>query len=174
MTSIKNAANHSAASPPPVVPVNAIPAAMVLRRFRVVFNAVKTHFRQVEKEAGIGGAQLWALSVIAAQPDIRVNDLALTMDVHQSTASNLIKSLGRMEMVVANKNSSDRRVVTLRILPKGKKVLRTAPGPFAGVLPEALASLDPRTLARLDRDLQKLITALHASDEAASIPLANL
>jgi hypothetical protein len=35
-------------------------AARVLRRFRMVFNAVKTHFQQVEKQAGIGGAQVWA------------------------------------------------------------------------------------------------------------------
>ena len=42
-----------------------------LRRFRRVFNAVKTHFQQVEKRAGVGGAQLWALSVIGARPGIR-------------------------------------------------------------------------------------------------------
>ena len=44
----------------------------VLRQFRVVFNAVKTHFRQVEREAGVGGAQLWALSVIDRRPGIGV------------------------------------------------------------------------------------------------------
>ena len=27
----------------------------VLRRFRVVFNAVRTHFRQMEKQVGLGG-----------------------------------------------------------------------------------------------------------------------
>ena len=149
-------------------------AVHVLRRFRVVFNAVKTHFRQVERDAGIGGAQLWALSVIDTRPGIRVNDLAMAMDVHQSTASNLIKSLIKLELISAIKSSDDRRVVALRIRPGGKKVLRAAPGPFAGVLPEALASLDPRTLARLDRDLEKLIVALHVGDDAASIPLAQL
>jgi DNA-binding MarR family transcriptional regulator len=167
-------AADAGAQPPPDPASEAAPALKVLRRFRVVFNAVKTHFRQIEKAAGIGGAQLWALSVVAARPDIRVNDLAEAMDVHQSTASNLIRALTRLEMVVAAKDQHDRRVVTLRILPKGRKVLRAAPGPFAGVLPEALASLDARTLARLDKDLQLLITALHVTDEAAKTPLAQL
>ncbi|HAV36987.1 MAG TPA: MarR family transcriptional regulator, partial [Massilia sp.] len=47
-----------------------------LRQFRIVFNAVKNHFRQVERDAGLGGAQLWALSVIAQSPGIGVTDLA--------------------------------------------------------------------------------------------------
>jgi DNA-binding MarR family transcriptional regulator len=170
----KNRAASPGTDPAPHPAGDTAPALKVLRRFRVVFNAVKTHFRQIEKRAGIGGAQLWALSVVASQPDIRVNDLALAMDVHQSTASNLVKALTRQELIAAVKSGDDRRVVTLRVLPKGRKVLRTAPGPFAGVLPEALASLDARTLARLDKDLERLVAALHVSDEAAKIPLAQL
>ena len=47
-------------------------ATRVLRQFRIVFNSVKTHFRQVEQAAGLGGAQVWALSVIRDQPGIGV------------------------------------------------------------------------------------------------------
>src|SRR4051812_28653448 len=80
------------------------PAARVLRRFRIVFNAVKTHFQQVEKKAGLGGAQIWAPSIIRSSPGIGVNDLARGMDVHQSTASNLVKTLVERELVVALKD----------------------------------------------------------------------
>ncbi|MGH8433836.1 MAG: MarR family winged helix-turn-helix transcriptional regulator [Pseudomonas sp.] len=147
------------------------PSTRVLRRFRLVFNAVKTHFRQVEKKAGVGGAQLWALSVIRDTPGIGINELALAMDVHQSTASNLIKSLVEQELVVAERNGSDRREVQLRVMPAGAKVLRRAPGPLIGVLPQALASLDAQTLSRLDKDLGKLIAALDVDERGAGIPL---
>ncbi len=147
------------------------PAAQVLRRFRLVFNAVKTHFQQVEKKAGVGGAQLWALSIVRARPGIGVNDLAKAMDVHQSTASNLVKTLVDRGLVATGKNGPDRRTVQLNILPPAATVLRRAPGPLAGVLPQALASLDAATLARLDADLAKLITALDADERAANIPL---
>ncbi|HBZ08040.1 MAG TPA: MarR family transcriptional regulator, partial [Massilia sp.] len=70
------------------------PETRVLRQFRIVFNAVKNHFRQVERDAGLGGAQLWALSVIAQSPGIGVTDLARALDIHQSTASNLVRALG--------------------------------------------------------------------------------
>lgn len=147
------------------------PAAQVLRRFRLVFNAVKTHFQQVEKKAGVGGAQLWALSIIRAKSGLGMNDLAKAMDVHQSTASNLVRTLVERELVVANKEGPDRRMVQLAILPAGIQVLRKAPGPLAGLLPQALASLDAKTLARLDADLAKLITALDADERGANIPL---
>lgn len=147
------------------------PAARVLRRFRLVFNAVKTHFQQVEKKVGVGGAQLWALSIIRSRAGMGVNDLARAMDVHQSTASNLVKSLVARELIAATKDGQDRRTVQLSILPAGNKVLRRAPGPFTGVLPQALASLDAKTLTRLDAGLVKLITALDADERAANIPL---
>jgi DNA-binding MarR family transcriptional regulator len=150
------------------------PAVRVLRRFRLVFNAVKTHFQQVEKKAGVGGAQVWALSIIRAQPGIGVNALARAMDIHQTTASNLVKALVTGEMIATEKKGPDRRAVQLRILPAGTRILRKAPGPFTGVLPEALASLDSKVLERLDHDLADLIAALQADERAAGIPLAEM
>ncbi len=146
----------------------------VLRQFRIVFNAVKTHFRQVEREAGMGGAQLWALSVIERQPGIGATGLARALDIHQSTASNLVRGLVERGYVTTAREGADRRNVALRVLPAGAAVLRGAPLPFAGVLPDALASLDPATLARMELDLQQLIKALGADPEGGRVPLAQL
>jgi DNA-binding MarR family transcriptional regulator len=146
-------------------------AARVLRSFRIVFNAVKTHFREVEKKAGLAGAQLWALSVIRDQPGAGVNDLARAMDVHQSTASNLVRTLLERELVVARRNGPDRRTVQLHVLPAGARLLRRAPGPLTGVLPAAVASLDRQTLARLEKDLATVIAVLHLDKRSGRIPL---
>lgn len=154
------------------------PEKQVLRRFRVVFNAVKTHFQQVEKQAGIGGAQVWALSVVQQQPGIRVSALALAMDIHQSTASNLVRLLVERALVEAVRSDEDRRAVQLHLLPAGQQMLDRAPGPFTGVLPAALAQLDAATLARLNNDLGQLIAVLAAhtgtDPDAEKIPLAPL
>jgi DNA-binding MarR family transcriptional regulator len=171
---VKRTTNDAGPRPPGPGPAGSEigePAARVLRRFRLVFNAVKTHFQQVEKKAGVGGAQLWALSIVRDHPDIGVNNLADAMDIHQSTASNLVKTLIARELIVGAKNGADRRAVQLRVLPAGSAVLRRAPGPLTGVLPQALASLDARTLKRMDADLAKLITALKADERAANIPM---
>jgi len=149
------------------------PAARVLRRFRLVFNAVKTHFQQVEKKAGVGGTQLWALSVIAANPDIGVSGLADALDVHQSTASNLVRVLAGRGLIATARGGVDRRAVQLRLLAAGRAVLRRAPGPYSGVLTEALASLDAETLARIDDDLGLLIARLDADQADAKRPLGS-
>jgi DNA-binding MarR family transcriptional regulator len=146
----------------------------VLRRFRVVFNAIRTHFRQVETQSGLGGAQVWALSLINAQPGMGVGEVAKGMDTHQSTASNLVKVLLRKELVVMSKSAIDKRVVELRVTPAGKALLAQIPGPFEGVLPGALAQLNAATLMQLNGDLGLLIAALHVDESAGSIPLAHL
>ena len=149
-------------------------AIAVLRQFRQVFNAVKAHFQQVEKTVGMGGAQVWALSVVRDQPGIGVGALARAMSIHQSTASNLVRTLIDREMVAAAKDGADRRAVQLSLLPAGTRVLKNAPGPFAGLLPDALKSLPPDTLARLHSDLGQLIVAVAADESGASIPLSDL
>lgn len=149
-------------------------ATRVLRQFRLVFNSVKKHFQQVEKKAGVGGAQVWALSVIRQRPGIGVNDLASAMDVRQPTASNLVKSLVDQELIEVRKNERDRRAVQLHLRPGGTRVLRRAPGPFSGVLPQALAGLDAERLERLEIDLAVLIAALNADASAATIPLGQM
>ena len=146
----------------------------VLRRVRSVFNAVKTHFRQVEKKAGIGGAQLWALGLMEERSSIGIGDLARAMDIHQSTASNLVKGLVSQGLVTVARSEHDRRASLLQVTAQGRQVLKKAPGPFAGVLPEALAALDLDTLESLDRDLGKLLTLLKADKRSESIPLAQM
>ena len=146
----------------------------VLRRFRVVFNAVRTHFRQMEKEVGLGGAQVWALSIIANAPGIGIGKIAAQMDIHQSTTSNLVRDLQRKNLISVAKATEDRRNVQIHALPAGLQLLEGVRGPFTGVLPLALDQLDRATLNRLDQDLGALIALLQADETAAEIPLAKL
>lgn len=148
------------------------PDVQALRRFRVIFNAVRSHFQQVEKLTGTGAAQLRALSILRERPGIRLSELAQAMDVHQSTASNLVKTLLERELISTTQNGSDRRVRQLHLQTAGIKILQRMRGPYIGVLPKALSTLPPRTLQRLNDDLDELIAAVHIDDTAALTPLA--
>ncbi|MDZ7891503.1 MAG: MarR family transcriptional regulator [Rhodoferax sp.] len=149
-------------------------AAQALRQFRVVFNAVRTHFRQIEKDTGLGGAQIWALSLIQNSPGLGISDIALQMDIHQSTASNLVKVLVKKELITLTKSAQDKRMAELRVTPEGKQALAKNPGPYEGVLPNALRQLDETTLANINRDLGKLVQLLAVDEAARNIPLADL
>lgn len=161
---------------PSAAPLQADPVtpAKVLRRFRVVFGAVRTHFRSMEKQVGLGGAQVWALSVIQANPGIGMGGVAASMDIHQPTASNLVKALLRKELITMDKAPQDRRNVLLNILPAGTELLKEVPGPFEGVLPVALGNLSTDALHRLDTDLAELIGLLNADETAEETPLSQI
>lgn len=145
---------------------------LVLRRLRLVFNAVRHHFQQAEKQTGLGGAQVWALSLIKEQPGIGIGGIARSMEIHQSTASNLIKTLVRKELISMAKLPEDRRNVQLQPLPAGLAVLAQVSGPFEGVLPVALAKLPQEKLLRLDQDLGALIALLKADELADGMAVA--
>lgn len=151
-------------------------AAVVLRQFRLVFNTVRSHFQQIERQSGLGGAQLWTLSILAQRPGIGIGELADAMDVHQSTASNLVRTLVRKGLAQSSRDAEDRRAVNLVVSDAGRAVLAAAPGPFAGVLPDALARLDTQTLKQLSSGLSVLIGQLDVdpADSAAKTPLGSM
>lgn len=150
------------------------PAVQALRRFRVIFKAVKGHFQQVEKITGTGAAQLRAMSILREQPGIRLSELAHRMDIKQSTASNLVKTLISRSMVVSARDKVDRRVLQLHLLPDGDKVLQRMKAPYIGVLPKALQTLPAATLQQLNEHLDLLIEQMQLDFSAEQTPLAHL
>lgn len=146
----------------------------VLRQFRIVFSEVRGHFQQIEKAAGIGGAQMWALSLVGREAGLGVTDLAHHMHIHQSTASNLVRQLLRRGLIRSEKSAVDKRSVQLHLLPPGQALLDRTPGPHEGVLPHALRQQSERHLKALQRSLAALIETLQASDEAGEVLLADM
>jgi DNA-binding MarR family transcriptional regulator len=138
-------------------------AARVLRQFRLIFNTVRRHFQTME---------VWALSLVAQHQGLGVTQLAALMDIHQSTTSNLVRSLIKSGLLHSEKSASDRRVVELYVLPEGVKLLKKIPGPFAGVLPHALQRMDEVTLLQLEHNLSALINRLEVDEKAAQTPIA--
>jgi MarR family transcriptional regulator, organic hydroperoxide resistance regulator len=140
----------------------------VLQRFREVFRAAKLHFAAVHKTAGISGAQLWALWEINAQPGLKVSELTKKMYLHQSTVSNLVEKLNSAGLVRRLRETGDNRVVRLRLTSTGAKVIARAPAPARGVLPDALHSLDVRTLRTLSASLERVVRAMKVRAPSAT------
>jgi DNA-binding MarR family transcriptional regulator len=154
-------------APPPEV-------TRVLRQFRLVVNAIKSHQQQTERLAGLTGAQVWALHLIDQSPGLGVKGLAQAMDVRQPTASILVRALVQQGLVLSQRESDDRRATHLAVTAAGRSLLDRAPGPFAGVLPEALARLDADALAHLEQGLARLIQVMPADPRGERVPLSPL
>src|SRR5947209_19998420 len=79
----------------------------VLEQFRVIVKSIRRHYQDVERRAGVSGAQLWALAQIAEQPGGQVGALARALAVHQSTASNLVRGLEARGLVARERRGRD-------------------------------------------------------------------
>lgn len=143
-------------------------ALQVLGKFREVFRAAKVHFGSVQKSVGVSGAQLWALWELSEQPGLRVSELAARLSLRQSTVSNLIDQLARANHLRRERTDSDLRAVRLYLTRSGERIIRTAPQPARGVLPDALESLRAKDLRELDAQLNGLLRAMKVRAPGAS------
>jgi len=147
----------------------------VLKKFRVIYGSVRQHFHEVEKSCGISGSQVWLLNEIQLSPGIGVSELATRLSIHQSTCSQLVDKLAGRGLVVKARSQEDMRRVGLTLSETGCQVLKSAPGPAEGVLPEALQALPEDTLRNLDTLLVDVISQLREQDEQfAGKPMADM
>lgn len=151
------------------------PAHAALGKFRIIIGAIRQHYRDVEKACGVSGAQVWVLAALGESPGLKVTELAESLSIHPSTASNLLDKIEKIGLIRRERNSQDQRVVRLYLTDAGQAALASAPRPFTGVLVHALNQLQPYVLARLSQDLDTLIGHMdRANDRDAQRPLTEL
>jgi DNA-binding MarR family transcriptional regulator len=147
----------------------------VLKQFRLIYGSVRQHFQQIEETCGVSGSQLWMLHELHEAPGIGVSDLAHRLSIHQTTCSQLVEKLVARGYVVKTRSELDQRRVGLATTKRAAKVLKNAPGPAEGLIPEALLGLSEATLHSLAANLGQLIDGLDLQDEeAAERPLSDL
>jgi len=148
----------------------------VLEQFRIIVKSIRRHYQDVERRAGLTGAQLWALAQVAEQPGAKVGELARALAIHQSTASNLLRALERQGLVTRERHGRDQRQVQLFVSPKGQRLLKGAPRPLIGVLQQALSELSAARLHALHAELEHVIALMKVRNKAAAraLPLSEM
>jgi len=147
----------------------------VLRQFRLIYGSVKQHFREVEKRCGISGSQVWLLREVATSAGTGVSRLAERLSIHQSTCSLLVEKLVGAGLIAKTRSAEDQRRVGLEVTQAGKRLLKSAPGPAEGLLPEALKQLPDTSMLALNTNLEMLIAHLTIHNETdAEKPLSDL
>lgn len=147
----------------------------VLKKFRIIYGSVRQHFRDVEKTCGVSGSQLWIMQEITNTAGIGVSELAERLSIHQSTCSQLVEKLVARKLIIKERSREDQRRVGLRLSDTAAKLIKNAPGPAEGVLPEALGALSTEAMQALDLALEKVIKQLqYRDDNLAKRPLSDL
>ena len=142
---------------------------IILKDLRIIFRAIQSHSRLVEKQSGLSSAQLWMLWELFNSPGLKVSGLAKILSIHQSTCSNMLDKLEEKGLVYRDRSAPDQRVVLLYLTDRGTRLLATSPRPAQGALSDALLRLPDSTLKDLGQGLSELVRALKTSDETASM-----
>lgn len=151
------------------------PTIRVLKKFRVIFGSVRQHFADIEQRCGISGSQLWILHEIAQTPGIGISEIANRLSIHQSTCSLLVEKITLRGLAKKIRNPDDQRRIGLHLSVRAKNLLKQAPGPAEGILPDAIKTLSEKQLDSLDQILDLLIRGLKVQDTSfADKPLADL
>jgi DNA-binding MarR family transcriptional regulator len=147
----------------------------VLKKFRIIYGSVRQHFRDIEQSCGVTGSQLWILQEVSKSPGIGVSELSERLAIHQSTGSQLVEKLVGRKLVIKERSKEDQRRVGLWLTDEASSLLKNAPGPAEGILPDALRALPESSLISLDNALVELIGQLQVHDDKlADTPLADL
>lgn len=147
----------------------------VLKKFRIIYGSVRQQFREIEQTCGITGSQIWILQEVANTPGIGVSELADRLSIHQSTGSQLVEKLVSRGLINKERSKEDQRRVGLRVTEEASRLLKNAPGPAEGILPQALQALPESALLALDNSLIGVIGQLRIHDDKlADKPLSDL
>lgn len=90
---------------------------------RHVSAVIRKRGREILADFNITPPQLTALQVLQKNGNITIGELGEKMYLAYSTATDLIDRMERNELVQRVRDSNDRRVVRLQILPKGEKLV---------------------------------------------------
>ncbi len=147
------------------------PTMEALQHFRLIFKSVKKHFHWVEQQTGVNGAQLWALAAAVEKPGLKVSELAKALAIHQSTASNLVDKLVKQGFLRRERSEEDQRIVHLFPQPGGLRLIKGAPKPLQGVLPDALSHLSSADLTHLNALLSCVARNMKVRDARGKMTL---
>lgn len=123
-------------------------------RLRVAVTRLNRRLRQ-QSLAGLSPAQASALGTVNRLASLTLGELAAAEQVQPPTATRLVTSLENAGLVTREADSTDRRVVRIRITPEGRRTLQRIRTLKNAYLTRRLAALDPA-----EQELAEALTRL--------------
>ena len=136
----------------------------IMDNIRRVFQVMNEQSKQVERESGITGPQLWAMRIISEHGMLRVTDLARLMYLHPATLVGIVDRLEKRGLVARGRTAKDRRVVEVSLTPEGAAMAKDSPEFASNKIIRGLESLPREEVAMIYRGVGRLVAMLDASD----------
>jgi DNA-binding MarR family transcriptional regulator len=143
-------------------------AAEVVNDLRRLFKAIQEHSKAILRATGLSGPQVWALTILEAESDLSLGELANRLFAHPSTVSGIVDRLEKRGAVRRAVDPSDGRGIRLSLTPLGRRLWKRSPPPFQVGLTRALQDLPAAQLRELRRGLDRVVKETSARRFASS------
>lgn len=122
--------------------------------------AVRSHLDAIVRPAGITALQYTALTVLQRGRDVTAAQLARNSFVTTQSMADLVGALERQGLISRERDSADRRRVTLSLTPQGQRLLDDHAAPVAALEATMVARLTPGQTSDLGAALNSCRAAL--------------
>lgn len=141
----------------------------VMNGLRRLIRVLRLSDTEAERRIGISSAQLFVLAELGAVPGCSVGELARRTHTDQSSVSIVVSRLVDRGFVARAESARDRRRVELRVTPKGRALLRRAPGTTQSRLVAGVEALPAARRRALASALGELVQSIGGDAEKATM-----
>jgi DNA-binding MarR family transcriptional regulator len=110
----------------------------------------------IAREVGLTGPQLTVIKLLETFGDLSLSSLSERIRAQNSTVTGIIDRMEREGLVMRERSTSDRRVVLIKLTPKGSELARSIEVQPMEIFRGALAALSADEVGQLVRILGKL------------------
>jgi DNA-binding MarR family transcriptional regulator len=140
--------------PPPVSPDLKSDVDQVLEAIIYLYTESRRITKELAKRADLTGPQLTVVKLLETVGDLSLSELSEKIRAQNSTVTGIIDRMEREGLVTRERSKEDRRVVHIRLTPKGQELARGIPVEPMEIFKGALESLTAQEM----RDLMRIMT----------------
>lgn len=107
-----------------------------------------------DQEEEITGVQFFTLRLLARENRLKVTDIASCLGVTLSAITGLINRLYKLELVTREQDDADRRIVWIKLTPKGQELIDSLTEKRAAKLADLLKELPAEDFKKLEELLR--------------------
>jgi DNA-binding MarR family transcriptional regulator len=140
--------------PPPVSLDLKSDVDQVLEAIIYLYTESRRITKELAKRADLTGPQLTVVKLLETVGDLSLSELSEKIRAQNSTVTGIIDRMEREGLVTRERSKEDRRVVHIRLTPKGQELARGIPVEPMEIFKGALESLTAQEM----RDLMRIMT----------------
>jgi DNA-binding MarR family transcriptional regulator len=128
----------------------------VLEAILYLYTESRRITKELAKRADLTGPQLTVVKLLEAFGDLSLSELSDKIRAQNSTVTGIIDRMERESLVTRERSKEDRRVVYIKLTPKGREIAREIPVEPMEIFKSALETLSSQEIKDLLRIMTKV------------------